>query len=443
MNSRRSSGKRDFEKAGNKRHQAAEIIRKLRAEFERARAALEGEARERMRLEALIRGQRATLRRMLAAMSSKLELQEFMDQAVAALADQLGADTLRLWLRDKERDIVYVKSLYHDGVIVPVEQSKLPTERRPIPADSANTWKPMKEGRRPLLIVEDARRDRRIFAPELLLPSDRRAFLSVPMMIEGEVIGWVSIFARDPKQFGREGIELAESLTQQITLTVQAAQLAERGKSSAVLDERNRMAREIHDTLAQGFTAIVLQLEAAEDALGDSAEEARNHLLQARSLARESLDEARRSVLALRPHALDQRDLSAAVAFLASQTVSWSGIEIAYSVLGTPTALSPEVETNLLRIAQEGLANAIEHGKARRVQMELCFADGAVRFRLEDDGKGFAVRSAAGESQGFGLISMRERAERIGGRLRIDSEPGKGTRIDVLVRARTLIRTEA
>lgn len=442
MNRRERIRKRNDERRGGTPRQGAEALKQQRAELARARTALEAEVRERARIEGLMRGQRATLRRMLAAMSSRLELREFMDQAVAALADQLDADALRLWLYEKERDVVYVSSLYQKGSIAPVEQSKLPTDRRPLAALAANTWRWMNEGRRSLML-QDIQGDHRVFAPELLPPSKKRAYLGVPMVIEGEAIGWISIFTRDAKQFDREGIELAESLTQQVTLAVQAARLAERAKSSAVSDERNRMAREVHDTLAQGFTAIVLQLEAAEDALGDSAEDARAHLLQARRLARESLDEARRSVLAMRPHALDQRDLTAALAFLASQTVSWSGVEVAYRVRGTPSTLSPEVETNLLRIAQEALANAVEHGKARRTQMELHFAEGNVRLRLEDDGEGFTVRSVEEANQGFGLISMRERAERIGGRLTINSQRGKGTRIDVLVRARPLAKTEA
>ena len=205
--------------------------------------------------------------------------------------------------------------------------------------------------------------------------------------------------------------------------------LAEHIRQEALSEERNRMARELHDTLAQGFTGVVIQLEAAEDILTLNTETARAHILRARSLARESLSEARRSALALRLQALKDSDLPTALARFAAHLTAGTSVQAEFVLHGTARALPPEKEDNLLRITQEALTNVLRHANARRVRIDLSYNPRHVRLSIEDDGQG--LNSVSGN--GLGLKTMRERAEIIGGELSVSSRPGEGTRIDALV----------
>jgi signal transduction histidine kinase len=220
---------------------------------------------------------------------------------------------------------------------------------------------------------------------------------------------------------------------------------AEQAREYAVLQERNRLAREIHDTLAQGFTGIVIQLEAAEDSLHDDPQEAQAHIARARTLARESLAEARRSVQALRPHLLEQRDLSFALKYYVEQMTAGTPVLAEVIVEGTPPPTLPtDTERHLLRVGLEALTNTLKHANARHVRVRLAFSSDGVYLSVTDDGNGFDTKAAwigadsllrdkDAAEQGFGLAAMRERAERIGGRLRVESTPGKGCTVSLTI----------
>ncbi len=193
----------------------------------------------------------------------------------------------------------------------------------------------------------------------------------------------------------------------------------------AIVAERTRFAREIHDTLAQGFTGIMMQLNATEQRMEVDAAGARQHLEKARELARQSLDEARRSVSALRPASLAGGSLLAAIERLGQQVTSASGIELYTLEDGAPYALPGDREAHLLRIAQEALTNAVRHGAPRRIDVRLRYEARAVVMEVRDDGRGIDAQHAPG----FGLENMRERAHEIGAEFRILSEAGQGTSI--------------
>jgi signal transduction histidine kinase len=215
------------------------------------------------------------------------------------------------------------------------------------------------------------------------------------------------------------------------------AALLARAREAAVLEERQRLAREIHDTLAQGLTGVVTQLEAAEAALGDRPEAARGHLDTARRLARESLGEARRSVHALRPGPLEEGRLVDAIAAVARDWSRTSGVPAAVASVGEPRPLPSETEVTLLRVAQEALANAGRHAGASAVALTLAFGDGEVSLDVTDDGAGFdpaAVPSGSG-SGGYGLVAMRERVAALRGSLDVESGPGQGTTVVATVPA--------
>ncbi len=207
-----------------------------------------------------------------------------------------------------------------------------------------------------------------------------------------------------------------------------------RQRFALVLDERARLAREIHDTLAQGFVGISSQLEAVALTLNGQLDVARQHLELARKMVRHSLTEARRSVMDLRASALEGQDLPSALSEAARQWTAGSSVEVHVDVAGGNRKLPEEMEQNLLRIAQEAVANTIKHAHAKAVQIRLEMENGRLRLLVVDDGQGFEQREAFSEIGGhFGLLGMRERAERLGGELELHSQPGHGTQVEVRV----------
>jgi signal transduction histidine kinase len=203
----------------------------------------------------------------------------------------------------------------------------------------------------------------------------------------------------------------------------------------AVTEERNRMAREIHDTLAQGFTGIILQLEATEQALGDTSEDVQKHLNQARSLARKSLAEARRSVWNLSPQALEQLRLDEAVKHEVERFRQDNGIEASFTQYGAKREIPPEMGTAIFRVCQESLANVAKHSQATRVDVTLNFGVSGVELTVKDNGVGFepGPEGKIGKAGGFGLISMRERALGQNGKFEVQSGKGEGTVIRVSI----------
>ena len=213
-------------------------------------------------------------------------------------------------------------------------------------------------------------------------------------------------------------------------------QLVTQAREAGVLDERARMAREIHDTIAHGLTGIVTQLEAAEQA-EDRPEARQRHVANAIRLARESLSEARRSVEASRPEVLEGASLEEALADVAKRWSDLSGVPVDVTTTGEPMPLHPEIEIALLRTAQEALANVAKHATASRALLTLSYMGDEVTLDVRDDGVGFDVPAEAspGRSAGFGLTAMRQRVTRVACTLAIESEPGGGTAISARVPA--------
>jgi signal transduction histidine kinase len=191
---------------------------------------------------------------------------------------------------------------------------------------------------------------------------------------------------------------------------------------AAVLEERNRMARDMHDTLAQGFTGVIIQLEAAQQAVAQGSErDVDGHIQRANELARQSLGEARRSIRALRPRALENADLALALAAAIKQTTAGTGLRAQFATTGKPRPLHPSCEENLLRIHQEILTNALRHSGARTIRSSLAFEDDEVRLDVFDDGDGFELTH---KHDGLGLLGIRERVDQMKGQLVINSRAG-------------------
>ncbi|MEV4760550.1 sensor histidine kinase [Micromonospora sp. NPDC049559] len=214
--------------------------------------------------------------------------------------------------------------------------------------------------------------------------------------------------------------------------------LVEQARTAGVLDERARMAREIHDTLAQGLTGIVTQLHAAEHAADDPAAWRRHHAA-ATALARESLTEARRSVNELRPEPLETGRLADAIAEVAAVWSARHGVAAQVTVTGVARTMPVEAEVALLRTAQEALANVAKHAAtASRVGLTLSYLDQQVALDVRDDGPGFDPNTQHRRDGGFGLVAMRQRIEALSGTLQVESEPGCGAGVSACLPASPL-----
>lgn len=206
--------------------------------------------------------------------------------------------------------------------------------------------------------------------------------------------------------------------------------LEQQRRLAEIMEERGRMARDVHDTLAQGFAGIVVQLQAAEASYLSRPEEAFRHVTSALELAQTNLNEARRSVLSLSEGQVEAVNLPESLEALVGRLRTETTIPLQFSIHGTPRRLDASIEENLLGIARQAINNSIQHSQAKEMGVELAFQKARVRLRVSDDGRGFLI-SLAGD--GFGLKSMRDRARQCGAKLDIVSKRGQGTRITITV----------
>lgn len=242
----------------------------------------------------------------------------------------------------------------------------------------------------------------------------------------GTVLGYQALYAESEQRR-----RLIEELTNTRT------ELAAAQHTAGVLAERERLAREIHDTLAQGLSSIQLLLRAAERALPHQPDTAAEHVTQARGAAQDNLVEARRLVHALTPPGLENGSLPAALERLCATTADRSGLAVHFHLSGTPVEVPTSYEVALLRIAQSALANTVQHAHATRAELTLSYMDARVALDVVDDGAGFELSAPPvrvefrSDSGGFGLAAMRARATALGGALHVESAPGQSTALAV------------
>ena len=265
-----------------------------------------------------------------------------------------------------------------------------------------------------------------------------RFHASVPIYASATPLGVLNVASEDWRELQPEELQLLHIIGDQIGLAIQRARLSAEHTVAAArlatIEERNRLAREIHDTLAQGLAAITLQLETADALATTRPERAQEALRRALDLARGNLKEARRSVMDLRAAPLQNRTLPQALAALAQQDCEGAELTVQFSC--PPDLTFPQhstrLEVGIYRIAQEALANACKHAKAQHIEMMLTGDNEYVELVVQDDGRGFdpdRVTKISGEGQHFGLTGMSERVKLLEGTLSIESELGAGTRI--------------
>jgi PAS domain S-box-containing protein len=376
--------------------------------------------------EQVSRGQVEALKSALDALAVETEPERLAGHILRTITEQFAAHSSSAWCRDQASGMIGFEFAFEDGRVISKTDRRFAGMDLWLPMEDIWPWPEVFSTGKPSLI-EDIRTVPPFPLRDRLLPMGIVTVLLIPMSVAGRLGGAIGLRFVTKRSFRSEEIDLAQALANQAMLMIQFARLSAQTRGVAVIAERNRIARDIHDTLAQGFTGVIVQLEAAEDAtLRELPRQANEHLVRARDLARESLNEARRSVQALRPRTLDDRGLSGALESLFRQMTRGSGLTSELQLLGEPVALPPEWEDNVFRVVQEILTNALRHAHAQRFTAKLIFVPGDVRLELRDDGRGF---DPSVTSDGYGLLGIRERVEAMGGRVSVRSAPGKGTSV--------------
>ncbi|MEB3211671.1 MAG: GAF domain-containing sensor histidine kinase [Leptolyngbyaceae bacterium] len=323
------------------------------------------------------------------------DLDRFIGSTLMAIAQQFDAPLVQYWVHSQPGREAYIHLAYWQGQILKAAQ-----------ASTTNVD-----------------------------PSDMIPFLDIPLSVGNTNIGVLSIYLPIHRPFSRQTIELAHALAQQLTLAVELTRLAEEAQQAALLQERARVAREIHDTLAQAFGGIIMQLQAVDYFIATQPAQAQTHLMTALALARDGLAEARRSVWTLYLETSEYEDPAQTIAKFITQTSPGQSAHIHLDIQGVPYRLHPDLGLNLLRIAQESIANALRHAQANRIQISLTYRPQTLRVCIQDDGCGFDPTLPA---RGFGLSGMQQRAARIGATWHLMSRPGEGTMITVTLDNPTL-----
>jgi two-component system NarL family sensor kinase len=355
------------------------------------------------------------------ALNSAADVQQALARTLALVADLLGLRTGWVWLLDAETGQFYSATV----------QNLPPFLQEPVRMTGTPCWciQGFQKGKLTptnINLIECSRLAPAVQADDTEATHGLRCHASIPLYFQEKPLGIMNLTGPSWRALTPEELRLLSTIAYQVGIAIERARLAEESTRLARAEERARMAREIHDTLAQGLTAIILHLEGAMPHLESNPDRARQRLQRALVVARESLEEARRSVLDLRAAPLAGKPLTEALGALGRAFTSETGVRVAVRLVGE-RVLSLRVEAELFRIAQEGLANVGRHARATHVTLTLRCKPEKVSLSLKDDGQGFDPRALPEGSHG--IMGMRERARLLGGRLRLSSRPGEGTAV--------------
>ena len=435
---------------------ATDEVARLKSEV----VGLRREVAERQSAEDVARAQALVLSRALELLTSEPELDTFLSRVLGVMGEHLDVDAIGLWFYDPPRDTLFFDRVYErggegegSGRVFSGAGLDHPSALWPVASRELPVWAEMNRTRAPVLVRDVASDPRMDLYRQALLDRGSEMVLQVPLLLPGGAIGYLGA-ATKRREYSAEQLALTQAIAHQMTVAIQLARLAGKqardAQATAVLDERNRIARDIHDTLAQSLTAVLLQADAARAALDCETPEpgaALRHLSRASALTGEALEEARRAVLALRPSRLEDAgdgpglSLCSALLRLCDERTLQGPTPIVFLQEGAPQLLSPLIEEGLLRVAQESLSNLAKHAEASAAWLELSFAPHEVVLRVQDNGLGFdpnALRAFEARDDtlrtdggGFGLPGLRARAESLGGTLTLSSRLGQGTEVRV------------
>jgi PAS domain S-box-containing protein len=409
---------------------ALELTR-LAEQAKQTALAVERENAARQRAAQLVKANEA-LRGCLDALASVPELDDFLGQVMVAITLQLGAVSSTLRVLSLEQHNLTVELVFQEGRVSSSAEAKYPDCWQSLSLDDQRVATFLAQ---PTTVI-------RLLDSTSPLPEDLRSYLLglgiktllwISLTSGGQVNGRLAFRFTEERDFDPEELEIARALATQASLAIQLTRLANAARQSAVLAERNRLAGEIHDALAQSFTGISMQLGVAEEELAANEGDPLGHIRRANEMAKFGLAEARRSVLSLRPGLVRDAGLITALQALVERSNVTGRLRCDFRTNGVPEErLSAPVQHELLRIAQEAISNALRHAQATVVTVTLGWDAPNLTLRVKDNGCGLA-RTRREASQGFGLRGMQERAARIGAKLEIQTAAGHGTSIIVRV----------
>ena len=361
------------------------------------------------------------------ALNESVEMDEALRVALAKVAELFGLYTGWIWLLDEETGESYLGAAQN----LPPALTKNPrrmsgrcycldTYRKGDMAGAAN-----------VNVVRCSRLDGLVDGTDGL-----RYHACIPLYACGKKLGVLNVASTDWREPDAGDLRLLNTIGDLVSMAIERARLFARSAKLGAVEERGRLARELHDTLAQGLTAVALQLESADALLESDADRKRiqNAIRKALRLTRANLDETRRSVQDLRAAPLEGKTLAEALLGLAGGRSRPGAPETRCAIVGESRPLPVRIENGVYRIAQEALTNALRHASARHILLRLETVPRRIRLIVEDDGQGFDADQCDTPRRPldhYGLVGMNERARLLGGTLRLESCPGEGTRIEV------------
>jgi signal transduction histidine kinase len=370
------------------------------------------------------------LRGCLDALASVRELDDFLGQVMATMTRQLGALSSLLRVRNFEQNTLPVELVFQNGRVMTPDEAKFP-----------DCWRSLSlVEQRAACFLDQPTTVTRILDPHSPIPEALRFYLLglgvktlliIPLTSGGQANGQLSFRFTEERDFDPEELEIARALAIPASLAIHLTQLANTARQSAVLMERNRLAGEIHDSLAQSFTGISLQLSAAEEDIKTKDSDGLNYIERANDIARFGLGEARRSTLSLLPSRIGQSGLIEALQMLVDRSNIPGRLRCTFDSNSVRDESLPQaVQQDLLRIAQEAISNALRHAKPTVIGVSLRSSPPNLVLEVRDNGSGVLSEQLKTE-EGFGFTNMRERAKKLNGTLDIRTAPGHGTSIVV------------
>jgi two-component system, NarL family, sensor kinase len=344
-------------------------------------------------------------------------------EALERMADLLGVEAGWVWLRDP------VSGRFYNAAV----QNLPPYLQAPVRMTGRSCWclELFCNGdltARNIDVVECSRLAAAVRSPDAAATHGLRCHASVPLYAGDRPLGVMNLAMHGWRRLTRHELDLLTTIANQLAVAIERARLVEQATERARAEERARLARDVHDTLAQGLTAIALQIESGLTTLS-RRDRSRAALTRALDVTRQSLDDARQAIRQLRSPSTANRPLAEALAILSRRFTAETGVRV--DVDAGTEAVPPEIEAELYQIASEALANVRRHAAVGEAAVRLAVESGRVRLIVSDSGRGFRTRAA--RRRGFGLLGIEERARAVGGRATIRSTPGRGTTITVTV----------
>jgi nitrate/nitrite-specific signal transduction histidine kinase len=355
-------------------------------------------------------------------LTSILDIQELLRKAIDLIQDAFGYYSVNIFLLNNEADTLVLQSV-NKGL----QQRKEVYRNLPIGGRSLNS-KAVKTNQ--VVVVNDVSQDHEYLPDDGLTVTRSEAI--IPLRARGQIIGTLDIQSADINAFSPEDELILQSLGNQVAIAIENARLYESSHKLAVLEERSRLARELHDTITQALFSLDLHAKALKTYFKKDMSLAEEQVHKIRQITHDTLQEMRSLIFDLRPGLIEQIGLIPALKRLIEQSRCAGGPELLLHVTGEPK-LPPEVERGLYRIAQEGINNAIKHAHAHQIEVQLEVDDGEMMLSVRDDGTGFDLLSLKPNSRSLGLLSMKERAKLMNAELIVDTRQGEGTRLEVHV----------